>query len=82
MKEIQTVIENLLDQEELLWLQRGRANWLLHGDRNTSFFHRAASARKKRNCIKRLLDDTGVWKEDIGDLTVIISEYFSGLFSS
>ena len=37
-KEILVLIENLLEQEEIYWLQRGRANWLLHGDRNTSFF--------------------------------------------
>lgn len=54
------LIKNLLDQEELIWLQRARANLLLHGDRNTSFFHKVATAQKKRNCIKRLLDDTGL----------------------
>ena len=46
-KEIIVLIENILDQEEIFWLQRGRANWLMHGDRNTSFFHNAATARKK-----------------------------------
>ena len=58
-KEIVVLIENLLDQEEIFWLQRGRANWLMHGDRNTSFFHNAATTRKNRNNIKNLLDDTG-----------------------
>ena len=48
-KETIVLIENLLEQEEIHWLQRGRANWLLHGDRNTSFFHNAATARNKRN---------------------------------
>lgn len=37
MKEVHTIIENPLDQEELHWVRHGRANWLLHGDRNTSF---------------------------------------------
>jgi hypothetical protein len=37
-KEILLKIELLLDQEEIRWIQRGRANWLRHGDRNTSFF--------------------------------------------
>lgn len=37
-KEVQILIENLLDQEGIHWIQRARANWLLHGDRNTSFF--------------------------------------------
>jgi hypothetical protein len=62
-------------------VQRGRATWLLHGDRNTSFFHNAATARKKRNQLKRLLDDTGVWKE--GDqLHNHVVDYFSHLYTS
>uniref|UniRef100_A0A8R7RBD3 Endonuclease/exonuclease/phosphatase domain-containing protein n=1 Tax=Triticum urartu TaxID=4572 RepID=A0A8R7RBD3_TRIUA len=59
-KEILVTIENLLEQEEIYWLHRGRANWLLHGDQNTSFFHNVATTRKKRNQIKKLLDDNGV----------------------
>lgn len=51
MKDLQALIENLLDQEELVWLQRGRVNWLMHVDRNMSFFHKAASARRKINYI-------------------------------
>ena len=82
MKETQILIENLLDQEEIVWLQRARANWLLHGDRNTSFFHKAATTCKKRNCIKRLLDDTGVWREGMDEINSIITGYFSNLFTS
>jgi hypothetical protein len=50
-REIQLKMENLLEQEELYWVQRGRVNWLKHGDQNTAFFHRSASARRKRNFI-------------------------------
>ena len=46
------------------------------------FFHKAATSRKKRNCIKRLLDDTGVWREDMSDLSSIITGYFAELFTS
>lgn len=80
-KELQLLIDNLLEQEEIHWLQRGRANWLMHGDRNTSFFHNAATACKKRNLIKRLLDDTGVWKEG-NELQGHIMSYFAQLFTS
>ena len=80
-KEVLVLIENLLDQEEIFWLQRGRANWLMNGDCNTAFFHNAATARKKRNNIKKLLDDTGVWRQG-AELKNHIRSYFSNLFTS
>ena len=36
-KEILRRLELLLEQEEIIWVQRARANWLKHGDRNTNF---------------------------------------------
>jgi hypothetical protein len=36
------LIEILLEQEEVHWQQRSRANWLMQGDRNTSFFQNFA----------------------------------------
>ena len=80
-KDILVLIENLLKQEEIYWLQRGRANWLLHGDRNTSFFHNAATTRKKRNQIKKLMDENGVWVQGT-DMKKHILGYFSNLFKS
>jgi len=37
-KEILLQLELLLEQEEIFWVQLARANWLKHGDKNTSFF--------------------------------------------
>ena len=31
-------LEELLDREELMWAQKARTNWILHGDRNTRYF--------------------------------------------
>lgn len=53
----------------------------LHGDHKTSFFHNVATARKKRNQIKKLMDDTVVWLQDT-ELKDHIKGYFSNLFSS
>jgi hypothetical protein len=36
-KEMSELVEILLEQEEMHWFQRSRANWLLQGDRNTTF---------------------------------------------
>ena len=36
-KELLVRLELLMEQEEMIWVQRARANWLKHGDRNTNF---------------------------------------------
>lgn len=38
-KRIRFELENLLDKEEMMWRQRGKAQWILEGDKNTAFFH-------------------------------------------
>ncbi|XP_019172917.1 PREDICTED: uncharacterized protein LOC109168359 [Ipomoea nil] len=53
-------LEVLLRQEEIFWLQRSKQLWLKLGDSNTKYFHKSASARKKRNYLQRLMDQDGV----------------------
>ena len=45
-------LEMVMDQEEILWLQKSRKYWLLHRDRNTNFFHKKTIARRRRNRIE------------------------------
>ncbi|KAK1661707.1 hypothetical protein QYE76_049866 [Lolium multiflorum] len=78
---IQLEIENLHEQDELKWVQRSRANWMKSGDRNTTFFHNFATARKKINLIKQLKDEGSNWIEDEDDLADHINNYFGNLFS-
>jgi hypothetical protein len=81
IQDIQLQIENLHEQDELKWVQRSRANWMKSGDRNTTFFHNFAMARKKRNLIKRLKNEGGNWIEDEEGLAAHINNYFGNLFS-
>ncbi|XP_031103479.1 uncharacterized protein LOC116007017 [Ipomoea triloba] len=37
---------DILHQEELLWFQRSREDWIASGDRNTAYYHAATTIRK------------------------------------
>lgn len=76
-KEVMIRIELLLEQEEIHWAQRARANWLKHGDRNTSFFQNFASKRKRKNTIKGLADHNGTIQEDGAAMRSIVQDYFA-----
>lgn len=75
-------IENLLEQDEIYWAQRGRVSWLRRGDRNTSYFQHIALPRRKRNLIKLLKTDNGGLVEGNDNMKPSINEYFSSLFTS
>lgn len=49
---------------------------------NTSFFHSFASARRKKNTIKKLKGDGNIWLEGTEALKPLILHYFSNLFTS
>lgn len=42
------------------WRQCSRAKWLSAGDKNTKFFHKRSSQRKRKNQIDGLLDEEGI----------------------
>lgn len=44
----------LLLQEEILWLQKSRNDWLRYGDGNTKFFYTLTLVRRRRNMIDSL----------------------------
>lgn len=35
---VRNELEELLDIEEMMWRQRGEAEWIREGDKNTTFF--------------------------------------------
>ena len=67
--------------EEAHWRQHSREIWLREGDRNTSFFHRMASAHRRNNALDRikvngewLLEEQKVREEIVNSFQQMLSE--------
>ena len=48
-KYLQNELEGILDQERDIWALKSKINWLILGDRDTSFYHISTLVRRKRN---------------------------------
>ena len=59
--QLQQDLEHVLDQERDLWLLKSMVNWMIQGDRNTSFYHMSTLTRRKRNHIASVKDERGEW---------------------
>lgn len=75
-------LETVYSDEDVFWRQRSKVLWAKDGDRNTAYFHSAATARKNNNTIHGLFNSSGVWCEEDRDIEAIITEYFGELFES
>ncbi|GAU20604.1 hypothetical protein TSUD_33400 [Trifolium subterraneum] len=80
-KELQTLYNHILFQEEMLWYQKSREQWIKFGDKNSSFFHAQTIIRRKRNKIHRLQLPNGVWTTDSATLQDEAQTYFKNFFS-
>lgn len=60
IRNITDKMNELLYQEEMMWLQRSRITWLKEGDRNTKYFQSKAVWRARKNKIRELTDSIGV----------------------
>ncbi|XP_019162696.1 PREDICTED: uncharacterized protein LOC109159124 [Ipomoea nil] len=78
-KRLAANLNQVLDQEETLWFQKSRANWIKEGDRNTRFYHNSAIIRRNRNII-RFLKINGNWTDDNTTLSNHITSFFASLF--
>ncbi|CAN1154330.1 hypothetical protein LINPERHAP2_LOCUS19950 [Linum perenne] len=73
-------LEEVLWQEELLWIQKLRANWIINGDRNTRYFHVTTMMRRARNLISKLKNDAGCWVSDLEELARLAILLFADIF--
>jgi hypothetical protein len=75
-------LSRLEDQHNTFWKQRAHANWLLYGDRNTSYFHAVASERRRTNVIKKLKREGGGVVEGEEEIGNFITNHYKSLFMS
>ncbi|XP_039002736.1 uncharacterized protein LOC120129249 [Hibiscus syriacus] len=75
-------LEQVLQQEESLWLQKSRTQWVLHGDKNTKYFHACKMMRRRRNHMGALKDMNGNWVSEQATLCSMAVNFYKDLFTS
>ncbi|KAL4279612.1 hypothetical protein GQ457_03G020590 [Hibiscus cannabinus] len=63
-------LDLVLEQEEVMWVQKARCQWIVEGDHNTKYFHGLAKGRRKSNSIFTLWQANGSWCTDQRELHV------------
>lgn len=79
--DLKSELEGVLDEEELLWKQKSRREWLSLGDRNTKYFHGLAVRRERANQIKSLRLDDGTQCYDEDRLQHAVVSYYQKLYA-
>uniref|UniRef100_A0A803PHA9 Reverse transcriptase domain-containing protein n=1 Tax=Cannabis sativa TaxID=3483 RepID=A0A803PHA9_CANSA len=75
-------LQEVLMQKEIFWRQRSKQLWLREGDQNSKYFHAMATSRRRNNSIQKLKNNQGDWVDWQHNLSGLMIDYFSNLFSS
>jgi hypothetical protein len=81
-RKVEKEMDSLLEKEEIYWKQRSRIEWLREGDRNTKFFHRKATWRKKKNTISKLKKDDGTYTDNVKEMGELTTKFFEDLYTA
>jgi hypothetical protein len=65
-----------------MWRQRSRIQWLAEGDKNTRFFHKRASQRKKKNRIAALARADGTPMSNEKEMGALANGFYKQLYTS
>jgi Reverse transcriptase (RNA-dependent DNA polymerase)/zinc-binding in reverse transcriptase len=72
--------EEVQVQNEIFCQQRSRVRWAMLGDKNTGFFHNAATVRRRQNQILTLHRDDGSWTDTEHQTKGLLVRYFKELY--
>ncbi|XP_061351250.1 uncharacterized protein LOC133296307 [Gastrolobium bilobum] len=78
---LQNSLDHVLEEEELLWFQKSRHNWIMDGDKNTKFYHLRTVIRRSSNKISRLRSETNQWIENVNELKDPVCSFYKTLFT-
>uniref|UniRef100_A0A803L7F2 Uncharacterized protein n=1 Tax=Chenopodium quinoa TaxID=63459 RepID=A0A803L7F2_CHEQI len=74
-------MEDVLNDEEMLWFQKSRMVSICDGDRNTRYFHLSTVIRRRHIRIETIQNIQGEWVTDSSEVRSIVQHYWQGLFS-
>eukprot|EP00253_Pinus_taeda_P007097 PITA_07097 len=68
--------DNRCLQEEILWRQKSKVQWIKEGERNTKFFHRSTIAHRNNNRIVKLTDQHGIKRNTHEEMEKVLLQHF------
>lgn len=63
-------------------MQKSRENWIIYGDRNTSYFHTVTAKKRIRRKILGIVDKQGHWIDHQEGISSTFIEHFKNIFNS
>lgn len=59
-KKLQNELDEILGQEEMIWFQKSREEWIISGEKTTKFYHTSTIVNRARKRVEALKDDDHV----------------------
>jgi hypothetical protein len=73
--------KQIAKDKEMIWKHRAKRNWIKEGDKNTTYFHMVATAKKKQNIIHTLQEGHNSFTEH-DDKAQILFQYYCQLMGT
>lgn len=80
-KDLRLEMEEILRQEEMYWFQQSKEEWIRSGDRNTQYYHAAATIRKAHKKTFKLKNVEGMGTSEDRDSKCIVYDHFYNQFA-
>ncbi|XP_030926473.1 uncharacterized protein LOC115953106 [Quercus lobata] len=72
----------ILQMEEEIWAKKPRTNWIILGERNTSYFHMSTLAWRSKNKITSIQNGDGEWVHNVEEVKDIFTSSFIKLYQT